>query len=203
MTPRRDPISDVRFGHSRQVVTVYTNPVLDRDFPDPNVIRASDGWWYAYATQGLGERPVINIQVARSSDLVRWEYLGEALPCPPAWARTTQMFWAPHVVEHRGVFVMAYSAAPDEPPYPAPPDDPAVCLGLALSDSPAGPFTDVGAPLHCGPTTSDIDPAVFRDARSGRWHCYWGSGGDIVVRELAGDLRSFAADSQVQRLLLG
>jgi Glycosyl hydrolases family 43 len=109
--------------------TSYTNPVLDRDFPDPNVIRAGDGCCYCYATQGLGERPVVNIQVARSRDMVAWEYLGEALPQRPPWAQTTQMLWAPHVVEHGGVYVMAYSAAPDDPPYPPPPDDPALCLG--------------------------------------------------------------------------
>jgi arabinan endo-1,5-alpha-L-arabinosidase len=183
--------------------TTYRNPVLDRDFPDPNVIRASDGWCYAYATQGLGERPVVNIQVARSRDVVTWEYLGEALPERPPWARTTQMLWAPHVVEHDGVFVMAYSAAPDDPPYQAPPDDPALCLGMAVAESPGGPFADVGAPLHCGPTTSDIDPAVFHDPAGGRWYCYWGSGGDIVVQELARDLRSFAAGSRPRLLLRG
>jgi arabinan endo-1,5-alpha-L-arabinosidase len=113
------------------------------------------------------------------------------------------MVWAPHVVEHGGAYVMAYSAAPDDPPHPAPPDDPAVCLGLAVADHPAGPFTDVGVPLHCGPSTSDIDPAVFRDPAGGGWYCYWGSGGDIVVQELAGDLRSFAAGSRPRRLLRG
>ncbi len=181
----------------------YTNPVLDRDFPDPNVIRAADGWCYGYATQALGERPVVNIQVARSRDMVGWEYLGEALPQRPPWARTTQMLWAPHVIEHGGVYVMAYSAAPDDPPYPAPPDDPALCLGLAVSESPAGPFTDVGAPLRCGPTTSDIDPCVFRDPARGGWYCYWGSGGDIVVQELAPGLGSFAAGSRPWLLLRG
>ena len=27
----------------------YTNPVFDQDFPDPTVLRASDGYYYAYA----------------------------------------------------------------------------------------------------------------------------------------------------------
>src|SRR3972149_2647569 len=30
----------------------FSNPVLDRDFPDPAVLRSPDGWIYAYATQG-------------------------------------------------------------------------------------------------------------------------------------------------------
>ncbi|HET7171767.1 MAG TPA: family 43 glycosylhydrolase [Gaiellales bacterium] len=58
----------------------------------------------------------MNIQVARSRDLVAWEYLGEALPELPPWAETTQMLWAPHVVERGGAFLMAYPAAPDHPP---------------------------------------------------------------------------------------
>ena len=35
---------------------LYANPVLDRDFPDPAVLRASDGSWYAYATQTIRPR---------------------------------------------------------------------------------------------------------------------------------------------------
>ena len=29
----------------------YLNPVLDADFPDPAVLKAPDGYYYAYATQ--------------------------------------------------------------------------------------------------------------------------------------------------------
>ena len=29
----------------------YANPVLDADFPDPAILRAPDGFYYAYATQ--------------------------------------------------------------------------------------------------------------------------------------------------------
>ena len=29
----------------------YVNPVLDCDFPDPSVILAADGYYYAYATR--------------------------------------------------------------------------------------------------------------------------------------------------------
>src|SRR5690348_4713679 len=51
----------------------YVNPVLDEDFPDPAIIHAPDGYYYAYATQTLRDGKWINIQVARSKDLVRWE----------------------------------------------------------------------------------------------------------------------------------
>src|SRR5688572_2476041 len=46
----------------------FTNPVIDRDFPDPDVLRVGDAY-YAYATNAGG----VNVQAARSPDLVRWQ----------------------------------------------------------------------------------------------------------------------------------
>jgi len=67
----------------------FTNPVLDQDFPDPDVLKVGDVY-YAYATNGNE----VNIQIARSTNLVHWEVLGEALPELPTWA--VQSFgWAP------------------------------------------------------------------------------------------------------------
>src|ERR1700756_1097491 len=70
----------------------YINPVLDEDFPDPAMILAPDGYYYGYATQTLRGGRWINIQVARSTDLLHWEDLGDALPDKPDWALETQDF---------------------------------------------------------------------------------------------------------------
>ena len=113
----------------------YVNPVLDSDFPDPAVILAPDGFYYAYATQTLREDHWVNIQVARSADLVHWDHLGDALPEKPAWASTTQDFWAPSVIYDGSKYVMYYSATPDvahEPQH-------GHCLAIATATSPAGP----------------------------------------------------------------
>ena len=75
----------------------FTNPVLDTDFPDPAVLKAADGTYYAYATQAERDGKMVNIQVARSSDLVSWQHLGDALPTKASWAAKTQDYWAPHV----------------------------------------------------------------------------------------------------------
>ena len=80
------------------VAGTYVNPVLDADFPDPAVLPAPDGFHYAYATQTLRDGKWINIQVARSRDLVHWQHLGDALPGKPGWASDTQDFWAPYVL---------------------------------------------------------------------------------------------------------
>ena len=177
----------------------YSNPVLDRDFPDPAVLRASDGRYYAYATQSEVDGKSLNVQVARSSDLVRWDHVGDALPVKPAWASQTQDFWAPHVSEHRGRYYLYYSAKPDA----ALKDTTrGLCLAVATAARPEGPFTDIGKPLLCGPGFVNIDPMSFDDPKTGKRLLYWGSGFEpIKVQELAPDRISFAPGSRPIELI--
>jgi arabinan endo-1,5-alpha-L-arabinosidase len=170
----------------------YINPILDADFPDPAVIQAADGCYYAYATQTLREGEWINIQVARSLDLVHWQHLGDALPDKPAWARETQDFWAPFVVQDGDKYLMYYSATHDACHDP----ERGHCLAVATSASPAGPFVDMGVPLLLGVGFEFIDPMAFDDPATGKHWLYWGSGFQpIKVQELAADRMSFAPDS--------
>jgi arabinan endo-1,5-alpha-L-arabinosidase len=170
----------------------YRNPVLDADFPDPAVILAPDGYYYAYATQTLRDGQWINIQVARSADLLLWDHLGDAMPDKPGWARETQDFWAPFVVREGSRYLMYYSATPDVCDVPTR----GHCLAIATADSPAGPFVDIGLPLLLGMGFEYIDPMVFDDPATGKRLLYWGSGFQpIKVQELAADHMSFAADS--------
>lgn len=170
----------------------YVNPVLDEDFPDPAALLAPDGYYYAYGTQTLRDGHWVNIQVARSSDLIHWEFIGDALPEKPAWARDTQDFWAPSVIYDGETYFMYYSATPD------------VChrherghaLAVATSKSPAGPFEDMGMPLLLGAGFEYIDPMAFDDPVSGKRYLYWGSGFQpIKVQELAPDRMSFAPNT--------
>ncbi len=166
---------------------------IDADFPDPAAIRAADGTTYVYATQGMIEGRMANIQLARSPDLARWERVGDALPVKPSWASQTQDFWAPHVARVAGRYVLYYSAKPD-----AALTDPdrGLCLAVATADKPEGPFTDKGEPLLCGPGFVNIDPMFFEDPASGKRLLYWGSGfGPIKVQELSEDGLSFAPGS--------
>lgn len=174
------------------VQNTYTNPILDADFPDPAIIHAPDGYFYAYATQSLRDGQWINIQVARSADLLHWEHLGDALPEKPEWAETTQDFWAPSVIHDGSTYFMYYSATPD------------VChvherghaLAVATSNSPAGPFVDMGMPLLLGAGFEYIDPMAYDDPVTGKHLLYWGSGFQpIKVQELAEDRMSFAPES--------
>jgi arabinan endo-1,5-alpha-L-arabinosidase len=172
--------------------STYLNPVLDCDFPDPAIVHAPDGYYYAYGTQSLRGDEWINIQVARSRELVHWEHLGDALPNKPGWAQTTQDFWAPSVIFDGQTYFMYFSATPD------------VChsherghaLAVATSQSPAGPFVDMGMPLLLGMGFEFIDPMAFDDPLTGKHLLYWGSGFQpIKVQELAADRMSFVPDS--------
>jgi len=171
----------------------YVNPILDSDFPDPAVIHAPDGFYYAYATQTLREGKWINIQLARSADLINWGLLGDALPEKPDWAQETQDFWAPSVIFDGSTYFMYYSATPD------------IChvheaghaLAVATSSSPAGPFIDMGMPLLLGAGFEYIDPMAFDDPSTGKHLLYWGSGFQpIKVQELAADRMSFVPESK-------
>lgn len=171
----------------------YVNPVLDGDFPDPAVIEAPDGCYYAYATQTLRDQHWINIQVARSSDLVHWDHLGDALPEKPSWAQNTQDFWAPSVIHDGSTYFMYYSATPDVCHEP----ERGHCLAVATSTSPAGPFVDIGMPLLLGMGFEYIDPMAYDDPVTGKRLLYWGSGFQpIKVQELAADRLSFAPQSE-------
>ena len=170
----------------------YINPILDWDFPDPAVIRAPDEFYYAYATQTLRDDRWINIQVARSADLIHWEHLGDALPDKPDWALETQDFWAPSVIYDGSTWFMYYSATPD------------VChlherghaLAVATATSPAGPFVDMGMPLLLGAGFEFIDPMAYDDPATGKHLLYWGSGFQpIKVQELSKDRLSFEPES--------
>ena len=70
------------------------NLAIDADFPDPSFIRADDGSFYAFGTNGNGKR----VQVAYSTDFKSWTLLDkEVLPTLSPW-ETEPDHWAPHVI---------------------------------------------------------------------------------------------------------
>ena len=167
------------------------NPVLDKDFPDPTVIKIGDSY-YAYATQSTVNGSMWNIQVASSTDLQHWEMRGNALTEKPAWAKTTQDFWAPHMLYDQQLkkYVLFYSAESDD-------TITGKCLAIAFADQPLGPFIDKGTPLICGEGFVNIDPMAFIDPATGKKLLYWGSGFQpIKVQEMSDDWKTFKSGSE-------
>jgi arabinan endo-1,5-alpha-L-arabinosidase len=158
----------------------YTNPVYDHDAPDPTVIRASDGDFYAYTTQSIYGPTLKNIPVLRSDDLIHWKYVRDALPSLPKWAVIGERdSWAPHVLEHDGRYLMYFSERRAE--------DDTMAIGVAVSDEPQGPFRDaIGKPLVTGPSFTAIDPFVM--PYRGKLWMWWGSAGaPIQAQQLSTD----------------
>ena len=171
---------------STPTAATFTNPVLDQDFPDPDVLKVGDVY-YAYATNGNR----VNIQVARSTDLVHWEVLGDALPELPVWA--VQKFgsvWAPEVFNPReGQYVMYFTARF------AIGFDGTQCIGLAASDDPAGPFISSNPePFICQTDQGgSIDPSMFVD-EDGQRYVLWKNDGNccgykvwLYIQEVSAD----------------
>jgi arabinan endo-1,5-alpha-L-arabinosidase len=187
--------------------------VFNTDFPDPSVIRAADGWYYAYATQGDPGAPFAgefhNIQLARSLDLKNWIRLPDALPVKPSWAATTQNFWAPHIHFHGGLYYLYFSAQHGQKRFGPANLGPrgryqkgSMCIGVALARTPQGPFRDSGRPLQCANGFEAIDPMLFEHPQSGRPILVWGSGfGPIWAQELAEDRLQFKPGSRPVALL--
>ena len=163
--------------------------VLDRDFPDPTVIRVR-GMYYAYATQASNNGKMVNIQVASSADHIHWDYHGDVLPQKPKWASNTQGFWAPEVFFDAKLnkFVMFFSADPNELI--------GKWMGVAYADNPLGPFIDKGEPLMKGPDFRCIDPKAIIDPKTGKHLLYWGSDFQpLRVQEMTEDWSSLKPGS--------
>ncbi|GCD19073.1 hypothetical protein CTKZ_06350 [Cellulomonas algicola] len=131
----------------------YRNPVstgFADTFADPAVVRGKDGWWYAYGTtdplrEGEGTRHLI--PTARSTDLVSWEYVGDAFSedALPVWADRSRgaALWAPDVRyvdgQYRMYYVVTETTVTDEP------NDSAI--GVATAPTPTGPWTPTAEPV--------------------------------------------------------
>ena len=146
----------------------FTNPVHDRDFPDPAVISVNDTW-FAYATNSRsGHMPAL-----RSSDLVTWEPVGDAMPELAPWV-TAGRTWAPEIAVHGPDRYVAYYTALGT-------ESGRQCIGRAVASSPQGPFVDESSePLICQAAEGgSIDASPFTDT-DGTRYLLWKNDGNAV-----------------------
>lgn len=150
----------------------YSNPVIARDCPDPSVIddRDASGWFYAYSTRTRMDSTLVTLPIYRSRDLVDWEFVGDGFPeGDPAWSPGGAL-WAPDVNRIDGRYVLYYAMGHWG-------DHVRSASGVAVSDSPTGPFRDLGMIVSCENTgvMNSIDPVFFQD--KGNRYLFWGSFG--------------------------
>jgi len=132
----------------------YQNPVYNRSFPDPFVLKFA-GHYYAFSTgRGPGGR-VFN--VLESADLLDWKELPAAMQ---ALELDQPHYWAPEVTYRDGRFYLYYSVG----------NETLMEIRVAVSDRPDGGYVDSGNRLTYQEFA--IDPHVFHDD-DGSWYMFY------------------------------
>ena len=112
---------------------------------DPKLFQDDDGTFYVYSTDAsIGNEHKRGLQVRTSKDLLTWTAHPEPVivnwdPDMLAWMKQTEetaTTWAPTVVKQNGKYYMFHGIIADG----ALPTGPTAWIGLAIADSPLGPF---------------------------------------------------------------
>lgn len=165
--------------------TIYQNPLFEPDLADPTVIRAADGWFYAYGTQNAWAQGVNRITpIVRSKNLVKWEYVADAFTSTskPSWHDGG--IWAPQITgpttENGGLYYLYYSNSKWGDSNPG--------IGVAKSPYPYGPFEDVGKVLdtQSSGVANSIDQFFITtgSGRNKKSYFVWGSFQGIYMQEI-------------------
>ena len=130
---------------------------------DPSIMKAANGRWYLYCTSEGGA----GFPVRSSEDLIHWEEHGLALSAKTGkWG--TKCFWAPECYEIGGKYYLFYSADWKENPTGALEN---FRIGVAVSDVPEGPFTDMSDKPIFDPGYPIIDANIYEE--DGRYFLYY------------------------------
>ncbi|MFD9985325.1 family 43 glycosylhydrolase [Streptomyces massasporeus] len=157
------------------------SPILPGLNADPDVQYLNGRYWIYPTTDGFQGWSGTQFKAYSSKDLVNWKDHGVILDLGPDVSWADKNAWAPAIAERNGKYYFYFCAEQQ--------------IGVAVADSPAGPFKDaLGKPLVAkgGSLKGQmIDPAVFTDD-DGQAYLYWGNGHGYVV-PLDDDMVSFDA----------
>ncbi|MBQ9645216.1 MAG: family 43 glycosylhydrolase [Prevotella sp.] len=146
------------------------NPILPELHADPEVL-ADGGRYYIYSTtDGVPGWGGYYFTCYSSKNLRQWQYEGIVLDLKrdTRWAHGNA--WAPAIERKNGKYYLYYSGDQGE----------RKAIGVAIADSPTGPFTDFGRPIVDSRPQGvrggqQIDVDVFTDD-DGQSYLYWGNG---------------------------
>lgn len=181
-------------GQSRTIqITAHIdhNPVLEGYYADPEIqYSRKDGRYYLYPTSdGFHNWSGKYFETFSSNDLVNWTPEGKILDLTTDVSWANRNAWAPTIAERKMndtyKYYYYFTAAQK--------------IGVAVSDSPTGPFEDSGKPLidfkpEGVSGGQEIDPDVFIDPASGTPYLYWGNG-YMAVAELNDDMISIKKET--------
>ena len=134
----------------------YSNPI-DVAFGDPYILDNGDGTYYMYGTGGGAED---GFATYSSTDLINWEFKGQIYTGNTDSSWNEKWFWAPEVYKRGEKYYLFFSAQWKENPTN---EEENFMIGVAESDSPAGPFKDMYDRPIFNPGYPIIDANVFVD----------------------------------------
>ena len=149
----------------------YTNPVYNKNAPDPAVILGDDGYYYVYATGGT---------LLKSRNLVNWEKIDDNWKLVGAPNKAGGKRWAPDVAKIGSKYILTYTI-PTGTPRGGGTGSPTI--GYAISDTAGGEFKYTGE-IDL-PNGFNIDSHIFVDDDQKIWLFY--GGGTINVIQLTFD----------------
>ena len=147
--PHEAPEPDLEW---RPLLTDNVSPKILSGYGDPAVLKTDQGWILVATSNDAPDA----FPILRSDDLVHWHHEGFVFPEgeEPGWTakgRKVADFWAPEMARVGDEYCVCYTARQSTN---------ALAIGLAKSDSPFGPWRDLGRPLiagHAFNTTGQAD----------------------------------------------
>ena len=112
------------------------NNPLPVEFGDPYILKASDGTYYMIGTGGVKD----GFKMYSSPDLKTWKDEGRIYQGNTDDSWNIANFWAPELYEKDGKFYLLFSADWRENPTNELEN---FRIGVAVSDNPTGPYTDL------------------------------------------------------------
>ncbi len=170
---------------ARRPAATSGNPVIAGWYADPEAAVFAGKYWI-YPTTSSRYDDQLAFDAFSSPDLASWTKHADVLaPRSISWAK--RAVWAPSVIERDGRYFMFFSANDIQK------NGEPGGIGVAVSNSPSGPFTDhLGKPLvdafHHG--AQPIDPFVFRD-HDGRHYLIYGGWRHCNIARLKPDFTGF------------
>ena len=143
----------------------YKNP-LNVEFGDPFILDDGNGMYYLY---GTGGGAVDGFSAYSSDNLVDWKYEKQVFYGNKEDSWSISDFWAPECYKFNNKYYLFYSANWKNNPNNELEN---FHIGVAVSDSPTGPFKDLKDEPLFEPGYPIIDANVFLDS-DGKYYLYY------------------------------
>jgi hypothetical protein len=177
--------------------SIAQNPIIRDQFSADPTARVFKGRVYVFPSHDILAKPgqgrvgwfcMADYHVFSSSNLVDWTDHGVIVSQNKVnWVDSTSFsMWAPDCIEKNGKYYFYFPASVKAG------SGRGSSVGVAIADSPAGPYTPLAEPIK---NLHGIDPDIFID-KDGQGYIYWAMG-NIYAAKLKADMLELESDPQI------